>query len=108
MPTYEYECENCGDHFDAFHGMLVEPLITCKKCGKDSLVKLIGSGAAAIVKGTENPCTGRPKSRSKPKDRLGEGKNKLNCRPWWRENKSKIDKDILKDPTKYIQTGEKD
>jgi len=89
--------------------MSAEPLITCNNCGKNSLIKLIGMGAAAIVKGTDTPCTGnrgkttRKNSQDKKrKDRLGEGIHKGET-PFWRDGP--INKDVLKDPEKYIKKG---
>jgi len=106
MPTYDYKCEECGHEFEAFHGMTAEPLKDCPECNKPALQKLIGAGAAAIVKGTTTPCRGEPKKKELG-DRLGEGKNKTEEIPWWRSNKDgKIRNDILKNPKKYIRTGE--
>lgn len=110
MPTYEYECNACGHEFEAFHIMSAEPLKDCPECGKPELVKLIGIGAAVIVRGTETPCTGRrDKSQKKQKmspknsDKLGQGKNKGKL-PWWRSGP--INKKILDKPDKYINEGE--
>lgn len=108
MPTYDYECDECGYEMEAFHGMFAEPLMDCPKCKQSKLIKLIGAGAAVIVKGTENPCTGTGGGRiekKKPKkkfDRLGEGKNK-NGDPWWRSGP--VNKNVLKNPKKYIEKG---
>jgi putative FmdB family regulatory protein len=52
MPTYEYICENCKDHFEHFQSIKDEPLKKCKKCGKSDLKRLIGSGAGIIFKGS--------------------------------------------------------
>ena len=32
MPTYEYECESCGIHFDRRERFTAEPLKTCPEC----------------------------------------------------------------------------
>ena len=105
MPTYDYECDSCGHKLEVFHGMNDQPIIECPECGSMSLTKLIGPGAAAIVKGTSTPCRGEPR---KPKlgSKLGEGENKTET-PWWRSDKTgKVRKDILKNPEKYVKTGE--
>jgi putative FmdB family regulatory protein len=52
MPTYEYECEKCGHHFDEFQSILADPLKTCPECGKDALRRLFGGGSAIIFKGS--------------------------------------------------------
>jgi len=109
MPTYEYECESCEYIFEAFHSMLANPLVDCPQCNQPKLIKLIGSGAAVIVRGTENPCTGgrsiptkKNIKKCKKLDKLGEGKNKCKT-PWWR--KDRVNKKILNNPEKYIQEG---
>ena len=52
MPTYEYECEGCGHHFDEFQSFKDEPLKTCPKCHEDRLRRLFGAGAAILFKGS--------------------------------------------------------
>lgn len=54
MPIYEYQCSNpdCRHEFDELQSMSEPPLLTCPKCGKDTLQKLIGSGAGLIFKGS--------------------------------------------------------
>ena len=95
MPTYEYECSECGYILEAFHSMSANPLIDCPNCSKPKLIKLIGAGAAAIVRGSKTPCTGE-KNRTKT--------CKCNKKPFWRDGP--INKNILKNPTKYLNTGE--
>lgn len=106
MPTYDYECINCGHEFEAFHSMSAKPLVDCPECGKPELVKLISPGAAVIVRGTETPCYGergrKKQKKSRSKDRLGEGKNKGE-KPFWRDDP--INKNVLKNPEGYIEKG---
>ena len=52
MPTYEYECADCGHTFEEFQRMLAEQLKVCPNCSKQSLRRKIGSGAAVIFKGS--------------------------------------------------------
>ena len=52
MPTYEYECEACGHHFDEFQSMSEAPLTKCPHCGKKKLNRLFGTGAAILFKGS--------------------------------------------------------
>jgi len=33
MPIYEYQCQNCGRHFEKRQSVTEEPLSECKKCG---------------------------------------------------------------------------
>ena len=109
MPTYEYECSNCEHLFEAFHFMTAEPLVDCPQCHQPKLIKLIGMGAAVVIPGTENPCRGNrggktQKRTEKPvtNDKLGQGKNKTE-KPFWRDGP--VNKDVLKNPKKYIQEG---
>ena len=51
MPTYEYECEACGEKFEIFQSIKAEPIKKCPKCGK-KVRRLIGAGAGVIVKGS--------------------------------------------------------
>ncbi len=110
MPHYDYECKACGYELEAFHAMSAKSLTECPGCHEQKLVKLIGSGAAVIVRGTKNPCRGtvgktNNKTPRKKLDKLGEGKNKSE-KPFWRDGPVK--KDILKNPEQYIKKGKVD
>ena len=52
MPTYEYQCDKCGHKFEKFQSMTANALRKCPQCGKQSLKRLIGTGAAIIFKGS--------------------------------------------------------
>ena len=52
MPTYQYECERCGHSFEALQSMTGKKLKKCPGCGKNTLIRLIGSGSGIIFKGT--------------------------------------------------------
>ena len=52
MPTYEYECKKCKYSFEQFQSMKDDPLKRCPECGKNTLVRLIGTGAGIIFKGS--------------------------------------------------------
>lgn len=52
MPTYEYRCDNCGHEMEAFQSMSAKPLKKCPECGRMKLVRLIGTGAAVLFKGS--------------------------------------------------------
>lgn len=51
MPTYDYRCEKCKHEFEAFQSITAAPLKKCPKCAKQSLRRLIGTGAALLFKG---------------------------------------------------------
>jgi putative FmdB family regulatory protein len=59
MPTYEYACAKCGQHFDAFQSMRDQPFRECPKelCrlpkwGHGKVKRLLGTGAGIIFKGS--------------------------------------------------------
>ena len=52
MPTYDYRCESCGHEFETLQRMTAEPLKTCPECNKDSLKRLLGTGAGFLFKGS--------------------------------------------------------
>jgi putative FmdB family regulatory protein len=52
MPTYEYHCDACGNHFDEFQGINEPTLKKCPKCKKLKLRRIFGTGAAIIFKGS--------------------------------------------------------
>ena len=70
MPTYEYECTQCGHQFEAFQNMSDTPVRQCPECGK-RVKRLISGGGGIIVKGgaggssrplacgRDTPCCGR-------------------------------------------------
>ena len=52
MPTYEYNCNNCGHQFEQLQGIKAGSLRKCPKCGRNTLKRLIGTGAGLIFKGS--------------------------------------------------------
>lgn len=52
MPTYDYRCSGCGHEFEEFQSITAAPLKKCPRCGKAKLVRLIGTGAGVIFKGS--------------------------------------------------------
>ena len=51
MPTYEYECQKCGHHFELFQSIKDAPKRTCPKC-RGRVKRLLGTGAGIIFKGS--------------------------------------------------------
>jgi putative FmdB family regulatory protein len=43
MPLFDYQCRECGHDFEAFQGMMEQPLVTCPKCFTDALEKLLSA-----------------------------------------------------------------
>ncbi len=59
MPTYEYVCDKCGQHFEKFQSMKDQPLTVCpkelcgqKKWGRGKVKKQMSAGAGLIFKGS--------------------------------------------------------
>ena len=51
MPTYDYQCSDCGHRFEQFQKMSDARVKTCPQCG-GKVNRLIGTGAAVIFKGS--------------------------------------------------------
>ena len=52
MPTYDYECDACGHHFELFQGIKDAVKRKCPECGRLKLRRLFGTGAAVVFKGS--------------------------------------------------------
>jgi len=57
MPAYEYECRDCGGHFERRQKMSEPEVRACPACG-GAVKRLISGGAGAITKGGASaaPC----------------------------------------------------
>jgi len=51
MPTYEYECQDCKEHFELFQSITASPVKDCPKCS-GNVKRLIGGGSGIIFKGS--------------------------------------------------------
>ncbi len=51
MPTYEYECQKCGHHYELYQSIKDGPKRTCPKC-HGRVKRLLGTGAGLIFKGS--------------------------------------------------------
>ena len=52
MPTYDYQCQECGHQFEKFQTMSAAPIKKCPECNKLKLLRLIGTGSGVIFKGS--------------------------------------------------------
>lgn len=77
MPTYEYQCEDCGYLYEAFHKMSDDPLKECPKCHKMALKRLIGGKEAHLnFKGSGFYITDYVKKKPESKDSGNEKSSK--------------------------------
>jgi putative FmdB family regulatory protein len=51
MPTYEYQCKDCGFRFEEFQSIADAPLTQCPSCS-GQLVRLLSGGAGLIFRGS--------------------------------------------------------
>lgn len=51
MPTYSYQCKDCGHRYDAFQSMKADPDTVCPECN-GTVERLIGAGAGIVFKGS--------------------------------------------------------
>jgi putative FmdB family regulatory protein len=70
MPLYEYECSDCGHHFEVIRKFSDPPEEKCPKCG--GLVRKLQSAPAFQFKGTgwyvtDYAKSGQPDSKDGPK-----------------------------------------
>ena len=52
MPTYDYQCDDCGHEFELFQSISDPVKRKCPECGKNKLRRLFGTGAAVVFKGS--------------------------------------------------------
>lgn len=107
MPTYDYNCSKCGHTFETFHTMSIT-LKECPQCKKMTLERGCGGGFSVRVKKDKSFYKKQEiKERKKHrKNMTNELKEKYkDKKPWWRDEQ--VDMGVLKNPKKYIQTGEK-
>ena len=78
MPTYEYECKDCGHSFELFQSMTETRLEECPQCG-GVLRRLIGMGTGIIFKGSGFYATDYRSTdyRKKAKEETDKAKKKI-------------------------------
>jgi putative FmdB family regulatory protein len=82
MPTYDFECPDCGNRFEQMQSITAKPLKKCPRCGKRRVRRLIGTGGGLIFKGsgfylTDYARKGGEKSENKPEG----GETKTESKP---------------------------
>jgi len=51
MPTYQYQCDNCGFEFEEFQRISDNPIEICPECGGHTH-RVISGGAGFLLKGS--------------------------------------------------------
>lgn len=51
MPTYEYECTECGKQWERFQSIKAEPERECPRCGRATARRKVGIGFAILSGG---------------------------------------------------------
>jgi len=57
MPTYEYQCKECGEVQEVMHGITATPEINCNIC-KGSCQKIFSLNTNFVLKGGDWPSQG--------------------------------------------------
>jgi putative FmdB family regulatory protein len=82
MPIYTYECENCGERFEAKQSFNDAPLTVCPTCSEEKLYRVIQSvgivfkGSGFYVtdsRGKQNLATTGPKKEDSKPSESGNG-----------------------------------
>lgn len=89
MPTYEYQCKNCGFKFEEFQSIADAPLEKCPSCG-GHLERLVSGGAGLIFKGSGFYITDYKNKKAKVNSETSEKKPET-------ENKSSGEKSTSSD-----------
>jgi len=74
LPTYEYQCPQCGKRFEAFR-LMTDPDACCPVCGMKAK-RLISAGAGFLFKGTGFYITDYRSQEYKRKVEIDRGKEK--------------------------------
>lgn len=75
MPTYSYQCKRCEHTQDVFHSMSAKPRVKCEECG-GPCIRLLGTGAGIIFKGSGFYETDYKKKGRKPASESASNKDK--------------------------------
>ncbi len=98
MPTYTYQCENCGIRFDQYQKFSDEPLIICPECGEPALRKvyqpvgIVFKGKGFYATDNRSP-SGQTYSSEKEDTSKNETESKSGTKSETKTEKSKSNKD---------------
>jgi putative FmdB family regulatory protein len=113
MITYEYECTNCKDVFEARQSIKDKPLVKCEKCGKKTLLRVIYPPSNLIDKTPRTVGTLAEQNSKKHKGHLNEieakkTEERKKTEPWYGRMSKDKKKDLAKNPHKidrFIREG---
>ncbi len=66
MPTYEYQCKQCGHQLEELQSFTEASLVRCPNCNTDNLARILSSGSGLIFKGSGFYLTDYKKEGKKP------------------------------------------
>lgn len=131
MPVYLNRCTNCQHEFESIQKYQDKPLKRCPNCRRHKLERVIftptvicygnidtvttfGQAAELNAKrmGKEGMSNLEQKTRKKQKLKLPRGAQRIDSasgggRPWWRDGDKPLNLNKVKDPHKYVMTGDK-
>jgi putative FmdB family regulatory protein len=65
MPTYVYECTECGKVIEQFQWLSEQPLLLCPDCNTETLKKIPCFGGNFILRGPGFHCNDYPSKEKK-------------------------------------------
>lgn len=74
MPTYQYQCRNCGYELEEFQSIKEDPLTHCPNCSTENLLRVMGTGGGLIFKGSGFYLTDYKNTKSSPPSEKKESK----------------------------------
>ncbi len=98
MPTYTYQCENCGIRFDQYQSFSEEPLTICPECGEPALRKvytpvgIVFKGKGFYATDNRSP-SGQSYSSDKDESTKKDSETKTETKPEPKASTSKPKKD---------------
>ena len=105
----KYRCLNCQVIIGCKQLVKDDWLRVCPHCEKEELIIQSGELSVSVLTDINKPKTIGTLSEQNRREKERRGDTDIDKRkadkPWWRKDK-KINYDVLKNPTEYIQTGD--
>ncbi len=99
MPTYEYQCHQCGKKFEEFQSISSEPFFACPKC-LTKVKRSISGGMGVIFKGSGFYLTDYKNKKTDKKDSHVSSHSK-------ESGETKKEKTAVADKSKKVNSSEK-